>query len=158
MRARCRTPGRNGSCRTSHCVQVGGLRHRFDDLEPATVLERGDLRARGRDLGGIDYRQNHSRLGVTFGQNAAPRIHDEGMAEGLATVLVLAALRGRQHEGAVLDRARAVKHVPMSFAGLPCEGRWDGEERASGLAKSAVERGADQITADYESEPSPPQR
>src|SRR5258708_34145234 len=98
----------------------------------------------------MDHRQNHSRLGVTFGQNAAPRIDDEGMAEGLATVLVLAALRGRQHEGAVLDRARAVKHVPMCFAGLPCEGRWDGEKRASGLGDRPVEQGEVRIVADWE--------
>src|SRR5262249_5207183 len=115
MRARSRTRARNGSCRTSHCVQMGGLRHRFDDLEPPAVLERGDFRARGWAFGGIDHRQDYARLGAAFGENATPRVDDEGMAEGLAAVLVLAALRGRQHEGAVLDRAGAVKHMPMCF-------------------------------------------
>src|SRR5262249_39169516 len=93
MRARYRTRARNGSCRPSHCVQMGRLRHRFDDLEPSAMLERGDFRARGRDFGGIDHRQDHARLGVALGENAAPRVDDEGMAEGLATVLVPAALR-----------------------------------------------------------------
>src|SRR5262249_30496380 len=79
------------------------------------------------------------------------------MAESLATVLVLAALRGRQHEGAVLDRAGAIKHVPMCFAGLLGEGRGDGEKRTSGLGERAIKRGEAQIVADRESESSPRQ-
>ena len=35
-------------------MEVGGLRHRFDDLEPSAVLERGDFRARGRDFRAIE--------------------------------------------------------------------------------------------------------
>src|SRR5215469_3439045 len=79
------------------------------------------------------------------------------MAEGLATVLVLAALRGGQHEGAVLDRAGAIKHMPMRFAGLLGEGRGDGEKRTSGFGERAIKRGEAQIVADRESEPSPRQ-
>src|SRR5262249_272854 len=79
------------------------------------------------------------------------------MAESLATVLVLAALRGRQHEGAVLDRAGAIKHVPMCFAGLLGERRGDGEKRTSGLGERAIKRGEAQIVADRQSNPPPPQ-
>src|SRR5262249_28131570 len=74
-----------------------------------------------------------------------------------ATVLVVAAVRGRQHEGAVRDRASASEYMPMCFAGLPGEGRGDGEKRASGLGERAIERGEAQIVADRESEPSPRQ-
>ena len=45
------------------------------------------------------------------------------MAERLAAVLVLAALRGGEHEAAVLDGARAHQHIPVRFAGLAGEGR-----------------------------------
>ena len=44
------------------------------------------------------------------------------MPECLAAVLVLAALRRREHEGSVLDRPRADKHMPMRLAGLLGEG------------------------------------
>src|SRR5262249_56687142 len=117
----------------------------------------GSFAARGRALGGADPRQDHARLGVALGENAAPRVDDEGMAEGLATVLVLAALRSRQHEGAVLDRAGAVKHMPMCLASLLGEGRGDGEKRTSGFRERAIKRGEAQIVADRESEPSPRQ-
>src|SRR4030095_11930890 len=105
--ALCRTPARNGSWQTSHCAQMSGLRHRFNDFESSTVLKRGYFRPRRGDLGGIECREDHARLGAALGQNATPRIDDEGMAEGFAAVLVVAALRGREHEGAVLDRTRA---------------------------------------------------
>ncbi len=120
----------------SHGVQVRRLRHRLDDLEAPAVLQRGDSRARGRDLGRIDLGQDHARLGAAFGEDAAPGVDDERMAEGLAAVLVLAALRGREHEAAVLDRAGAHQHMPMRLAGLLGEGRGDGEKRAPASASA----------------------
>ena len=98
------------------------LGHGFDDLEPSAVLKGGNFCARGRDFRWIDRRKKHARLGAAFGQNATPRIDDEGMPECLAAVLVLAALRRREHEGSVLDRPRADKHMPMRLAGLLGEG------------------------------------
>src|SRR5262245_1626229 len=98
------------------------LRHRFDDLKPAAMLKGGDFRARSRDFGGIDRRQKDARLGAGLGQNAAPRICDEGMSECFPAVLVLAALCRREHEGAVLDRTRAHEHMPMRLASLLGEG------------------------------------
>ena len=50
---------------------------------------------------------------VGLGEDPAPGIDDQRMAEGLAAVLVLAALRGGDHEGAVLDGAGAQQHMPM---------------------------------------------
>ena len=116
------------------------LGHRLDHLEAAAVLQRRDAAARGRDLGRIDLGHDHARLGAAFGEHAAPGIDDQRMAEGLAAVLVLAALRRREHEAAVLDRARAHQHVPVRLAGLPREGGRDGEERRAGFGQRAVER------------------
>ena len=99
-------------------VQMRRLRHRLDDLEAPAMLQRRDARARGGDFGRIDLGHDHARLGAAFGEDAAPRIDDQRMAEGLAAVLVRAALRGREHEAAVLDGARAHQHVPMRLAGL----------------------------------------
>ena len=75
-------------------------------------------RARLGDLRRIDLGHHHAGLGAAFRQHAAPGIDDQRMAEGLAAVLVLAALRRGENEAAVLDRARAVEHVPMRLAGL----------------------------------------
>ena len=101
--------------------------------------------------------QHHARLGAAFGEDAAPGIDHQRMAEGLAAVLVLAALRRREHEGAVLDRARADEHMPMRLAGLSGEGRRNRQERAAGLGERAVERREAQVVADGQAEPAPRQ-
>src|SRR5262245_53453008 len=131
---------------------MSGLRHRFDDLKPATMLERGDFRAGGRHGGRIDHRHDHARVRAALGQNATPRVDDERMPESFSPVLVLATLRGCEHEGAVLDRPRAAQHMPMSFAGLSRERRGDGEKRTSGIRKRAVKGGEAKIKADRETE------
>ena len=77
------------------------------------------------------------------------------MAEGVAAVLVMAALRGCEHEGRVLDRARAHQHVPVRLAGLLGEGRRDRQERRAGLGERAVERRKAQVVADGHAEPAP---
>src|SRR4029079_6994121 len=79
------------------------------------------------------------------------------MSEGLAAVLMLATLRRREHERAVLDRARPVEHMPVRFAGLFRECRWNGQEYASGMRECAMERGKAQIVADGQAQPSPRQ-
>ena len=101
--------------------------------------------------------QHDAGLGAAFGQHAAPGIDHQRMAEGLAAVLVLAALRGREHEAAVLDRARAHQHVPVRLAGLPGEGGRDGEEDRAGFGQRAIERGEAQVVADRQPEPAPRQ-
>ena len=58
----------------------------------------GTRAARRRDLGRIDLGEDHAGLGAAFGEDAAPRVDHQRMAERLAAVLVLAALRGREHE------------------------------------------------------------
>src|SRR5438876_4246062 len=77
------------------------------------------------------------------------------MAKSVAAVLVPAALGGGEHEAAVLDRARAHEHMPMSFAGLLGEGRRNGEERAARVGERAVERREAQVVADGQPEPPP---
>ena len=138
-------------------MQMRRLRHRLDHLEAPAVLQRRDARARRRDLGRIDLGHDDAGLGAALGEDAAPGVDDQRMAEGLAAVLVLAALRGREHEAAVLDRAgahRARANAPRRSAG---EGRRDRQERGAGLGQRAVERGEAQVVADGQAEPAPRQ-
>ncbi len=107
--------------------------------------------------GRIDLGDQHARFGAAFGEDAAPRIDHERMAEGLAAVLMPAALRSGEHEAAVFDRAGAQQHVPMRFAGLAGECRRDGEERSAGFGQRPIERREAQIVADGEAEPAPGQ-
>src|ERR1035437_6601006 len=79
------------------------------------------------------------------------------MAEGLAPVLVLAALCGGEHEAAVLDGAGADQHMPMRLAGLLGESRRDREHGGAGLRQRAVERRETQVVADRQSQPAPRQ-
>src|SRR6266542_5038585 len=79
------------------------------------------------------------------------------MAEGRATVLVHAALRGREHVAAVLDRAGADQHVPMRLAGLLGEGGRDRDERGAGFRQRAIERREAQVVTDREAQPAPRQ-
>ena len=51
------------------------------------------------------------------GDDLAPRIDDEAVAEGAPAVLVRAALRGGDDVALVLDRARAQQHFPVRGAG-----------------------------------------
>ena len=84
-----------------------GSRHRHAEF--ARVLQVGDLFARLRATAPCRSRQRStpgSRAG--FGEDSAPRVDDQRMAEGLAAVLVQTALRGGDHQGAVLDRAGAL--------------------------------------------------
>ena len=79
------------------------------------------------------------------------------MSERGAAVLVVAALRGRDHERAVLDRARAHQHVPVRLAGLPRERGGDREERRARFGERAIERRKAQVVADRHAEPAPRQ-
>src|SRR5262249_39460934 len=79
------------------------------------------------------------------------------MAEGVAAVLVPAALRGREHEGAVLDRARTHEDVPMRLAGLLGERGRDRDEGRAGLRQRPVERWKAQVVANREPESTPRQ-
>src|ERR1035438_6720247 len=99
-------------------MEVGRLRHRFDDLEAPAVLQRWDTRARLRHFRQVDLGHHHPRLAAAFRQDTAPGIDDQRMSEGLAAVLVLAALCGGEHETAVLDGACSNQEMPMRFAGL----------------------------------------
>ena len=63
------------------------------------------------------------------------------MPIGGATVLMQPSLRGREHEGAGLDRAGPDQHAPMGLAGLPGEGRRHGDEFRAGRGERAIERG-----------------
>src|SRR5262245_64476410 len=79
------------------------------------------------------------------------------MAEGVAAVLVPAALRGREYEGAVLDRACAHEDVPMRLAGLLGERGRDRDEGRAGLRERSIERRETQVVADRQPEPTPRQ-
>ena len=142
-----------------------GLRPPADgSARPAVRPPRSGGRAAATECGrapatsaGSISANDHAGLGAALGDDAAPRIDHQRMAEGLAAVLVLAALRGREHVAAVLDGAGAHQHVPVRLAGLPGEGRRDGEERGAGLGQRPVERGKAQVVADRQAEPAPRQ-
>src|SRR5919106_4656160 len=99
-------------------MQPRRLRHRLDDFEAPAMLQRGDARTGGRDRRGIDLGHDHARLTAAFGDDATQRVDDDGMPEGLAAVVVRAALRGSEYEAAILDRAGVHQEVPMRLAGL----------------------------------------
>src|ERR1700674_2657100 len=79
------------------------------------------------------------------------------MAERLAAALMLAALRGGEYEAALLDRPRAVQHVPMGLAGRRGERRRNRQERGPRFGKRAIEGGESQIVADRDADSSPRQ-
>ena len=58
------------------------LGHRLDDLEAPAVMQRGNPRTRGGNLRRIDVGEDEARLGAALGEDLAPRIDDERMAEG----------------------------------------------------------------------------
>ena len=75
------------------------------------------------DLGRIDFGDHHARFGAAFGKDAAPRIDDQRMAEGVAAVLVPAALRRGEDEATIFDGARPLQDMPVRLAGLARERR-----------------------------------
>src|SRR5256885_13944996 len=77
------------------------------------------------------------------------------MAEGCASVLVHAALRGREHIAAILDGARPDRDVPVRLAGLLGERRRDGDEGGSGFGERSIERREAQVVTDCQAEPAP---
>src|SRR5580704_1073917 len=109
-----------------------GRGERLDDLETPAMLERGNAGAGGAGGGRVDLGHHDARLDIALGEDPTPRIDHEGVPEGVAAVLVVAALRRREDVAAVLDGARAIEDVPMRLAGLLGERRRDRQERAAG--------------------------
>src|SRR3954469_15444726 len=70
-------------------------------------------------------------------------------------MLVFAALRGRDHETAVLDRACAHQHMPVCLAGLARERGRDRQEGRAGFGERTIERREAQVVADRHPEPAP---
>ena len=88
---------------------------------------------------------------------ASARISPHGstirrVAVGLATVLVLAALRGGDDVAAGLDGAGAEKDVPVRLAGDAGEGGGDGDDLRAADRELAVEVGEADIVADRHAE------
>ena len=89
-----------------------------DRLEIPRVLEVRHLAARGR-RGGQCRSRRAPRPAPSPSASARTLPHGSTISEwpiGLAAVLVQAALRGGDDEGAVLDRARADQHMPVRLA------------------------------------------
>jgi hypothetical protein len=101
------------------------------------MLERRDARAGGRYLGGIDLRHDNARFHAAFGDDAAPRIDDEGMAEGLAAVLVLTACAAAK-TNEPFSMARARRSMPVRLASLLGEGGGYGEEGGARFGERAI--------------------
>lgn len=108
-------------------------------LEVAVVLEHRDLRPRRVACADVDVGDDHAGVFPRLAQDAAPRIDDEAVAIGLAAVLMPPALGGGEDEGAGLDRPGPQEDVPVRLAGLPGEGRWNGEHLRAGVGERAEE-------------------
>jgi hypothetical protein len=96
--------------------------------------------------------QDHAGFGAAFGDNATPRVDDKRVPEGLAAILVQAALRRSQHERAVLDGPRTHQRVPMRFPGLARERRRNREHRSAGFGNGTIERRKAQVITDGQAE------
>ncbi len=79
------------------------------------------------------------------------------MAEGFAAVLVLAALRGREHEAPVLDRAGAISTCQCASPVCLVKAEGMASMMAPGFGQRAVERRKAQVVADRQAEPAPRQ-
>jgi len=84
--------------------------------EGAVVFQGWDLAPRFGDLVEVDGRCHDADILASIRQDLAPGIDDQGMAPGLAAFCMGAALIGRQHEAAGLDRPGTGQHVPMCLA------------------------------------------
>ena len=71
----------------------------------------------------------HSSSGAC-GEHRSPRVDDHRVAVALVVGRMLADLAGGDHEGLVLDRARAQQHLPVGPAGRHGERRRQRERRA----------------------------
>src|ERR1700693_558232 len=79
----------------------------------AVVLQRGDHAACLRYPSRIDSRGDDPGFLAAIGQHLAPRVDNQRVAVALAAGSVLAPLRRREHEAAILDCPGAQQHMPM---------------------------------------------
>ena len=119
------------------------------------MAERRDHAPGVIDLGRVDLGHDDADLGAAVGHHLAPGIDDQGMAEGLASLGMLAALRRRDDVTAVLDRPGAQKRVPVGFAGDAGEGRGHRQEPGPRLGERTVKGGETQIIANRHAEHPP---
>jgi hypothetical protein len=92
------------------------------------MIERRNATAGFGDLVRIDVCDDDTGGIARFGDNVAPGVDDHAVAEGVAAVLVLAALRRSDDEAAGFDRAGALQDVPVRLAGRVGEGCRDREK------------------------------
>ena len=110
------------------------------------------------DLRRIDLRHDHLRpLAAALRQHLAPGRDDDRVAKGLAAVGVAAGLRGGNDEGAVLDGARPLQHMPVRLAGLAGEGGGRSQRRGARMRLRAIEVREADVVADRDAELQPRQ-
>src|SRR5579863_2444097 len=102
------------------------------------MLETWNLGARFYGQLRIDVGGKNTRLGPTLRQNLAPGTDDQAVSVGSPAIGVQAALRRRDHEGAILDRPRAQQNVPVRLAGGLGESRWRGEGEGAFFGHLAI--------------------
>jgi hypothetical protein len=112
------------------------LRERLDDLEAAAVLQRGNAAARRATSAGSISAIDHAGLDAAFGEDAAPGSTTSEWPKVSRPFSCVPPLRGREHEAAVLDRARAHQHVPVRLAGLARERGGNRQEDAPASASA----------------------
>ena len=130
---------------------------RIGNAETPAMLQRRNRLARGLDLGGVDLRQEDAGLNASFGEHRTPGVDDQGVAKGLALVLMHASLRCGEHKAAGLDGAGAQQRVPVRCTGVSREGGGHGEERRTAFGERAIQRRKAHVVTDRQTNPAPGQ-
>ena len=81
--------------------------------------QRRNTPPRFRNLLQVNHRADNAWIGAAFRDHVPPWPDDQAVTEGFPAVPVLAALAGRDDEGAVLDGARHQQSPPMGLAPSP---------------------------------------
>src|SRR5215468_10510082 len=97
-------------------------------VKGAVMVQRGKTPAHLSDLAQINLRRDDTGVGTGFGENVAPRPHNEAVTIGLAAIGLRAALSGRHDKAAVLDGSGPQQHVPMGLTGRLRKGGRNGED------------------------------
>ena len=97
------------------------------------MLQAGNFATRNGHIVKIKGRVNHATLCARIGQNLAPRGNDERIPIGLTPAFNCADRASRNYEGAILNRQRSVRHMPICLSGFFGKGGRDQQNLGPGL-------------------------
>ncbi len=113
--------------------------------------ERRNSTARFGDEIEIDVGEGNIFLFPTIGEDTAPGIDNERVAEAFSTARQRSKLAGGDDEAAVLNGAGTVQNVPVCFARHSGEGRRNGKHLGARLRIAAIKFREPQIVAHRQS-------